>query len=74
MLWEDEHVHFGHWDESITFLLFFFFLKVIAYGPGTTEKSKKNSDIWIWQLVRGNSHLLTNEFVFRFRLNSSKAF
>uniref|UniRef100_A0A803XTP3 3-hydroxyanthranilate 3,4-dioxygenase n=1 Tax=Meleagris gallopavo TaxID=9103 RepID=A0A803XTP3_MELGA len=24
--------------------------EVIAYGPGTTEKSKKNSDIWIWQL------------------------
>ncbi|XP_048790773.1 3-hydroxyanthranilate 3,4-dioxygenase [Lagopus muta] len=24
--------------------------EVIAYGPGTTEKCKKNSDIWIWQL------------------------
>ncbi|XP_061846240.1 3-hydroxyanthranilate 3,4-dioxygenase [Colius striatus] len=24
--------------------------EVIAYGPGTTQKSKKNSDIWIWQL------------------------
>ncbi|NXF26265.1 3HAO dioxygenase, partial [Rhodinocichla rosea] len=24
--------------------------EAIAYGPGTTEKSKKNSDIWIWQL------------------------
>ncbi|NXU80453.1 3HAO dioxygenase, partial [Oreotrochilus melanogaster] len=24
--------------------------EVTAYGPGTTEKSKKNSDIWIWQL------------------------
>lgn len=49
-------------------LLFFpFFLKVIAYGPGTTEKSKKNSDIWIWQLVCDNSHLLTDEFIFQFR-------
>ncbi|XP_054252525.1 3-hydroxyanthranilate 3,4-dioxygenase [Indicator indicator] len=24
--------------------------EVVVYGPGTTEKSKKNSDIWIWQL------------------------
>ncbi|NWV80633.1 3HAO dioxygenase, partial [Dasyornis broadbenti] len=24
--------------------------EVIAYGPGTTEKIKKESDIWIWQL------------------------
>ncbi|XP_065609399.1 3-hydroxyanthranilate 3,4-dioxygenase isoform X2 [Cyrtonyx montezumae] len=24
--------------------------EVVAYGPGTNEKSKKNSDIWIWQL------------------------
>ncbi|KAF2984955.1 hypothetical protein EK904_013191 [Melospiza melodia maxima] len=24
--------------------------EAIAYGPGTTEKSKKDSDIWIWQL------------------------
>ncbi|XP_009089377.2 3-hydroxyanthranilate 3,4-dioxygenase [Serinus canaria] len=24
--------------------------EAIAYGPGITEKSKKNSDIWIWQL------------------------
>ncbi|KAM8809689.1 3-hydroxyanthranilate 3,4-dioxygenase [Eudromia elegans] len=24
--------------------------EVIAYGPGITENSKKNSDIWIWQL------------------------
>ncbi|KFO07592.1 3-hydroxyanthranilate 3,4-dioxygenase, partial [Balearica regulorum gibbericeps] len=24
--------------------------EVGAYGPGTTEKSKNNSDIWIWQL------------------------
>lgn len=34
---------------------FFFFFQVIAYGPGTTEKCKKNSDIWIWQLVCDNS-------------------
>nr|XP_009667208.1 PREDICTED: 3-hydroxyanthranilate 3,4-dioxygenase isoform X8 [Struthio camelus australis] len=24
--------------------------EAIVYGPGITEKSKKNSDIWIWQL------------------------
>ncbi|NWU98819.1 3HAO dioxygenase, partial [Upupa epops] len=24
--------------------------EVIAYGPGTTEKNKTNSDLWIWQL------------------------
>lgn len=48
-------------------VFFFFPFKVIAYGPGTTEKSKQNSDIWIWQLVRDNSHLLTDEFMFQFR-------
>lgn len=62
------------WMKPLLFLPFFFFFKVIAYGPGTTEKSKKNSDIWIWQLVCGNSHLLTDDFIFQFRLNCSKAF
>ncbi|NWX40606.1 3HAO dioxygenase, partial [Steatornis caripensis] len=33
--------------------------EVIAYGPGTTEKSKKNSDIWIWQL-EGTSTVTTD--------------
>ncbi|NXW48848.1 3HAO dioxygenase, partial [Nyctiprogne leucopyga] len=44
----------------------YFSVKIESYGPGTTEKSKKNSDIWIWQLVCASSHLLTNEFMFQY--------
>ncbi|XP_015713026.1 3-hydroxyanthranilate 3,4-dioxygenase isoform X2 [Coturnix japonica] len=48
--WLNDHRGEIHQKQSLSVFGDAFETEVIVYGPGTTEKSKKSSDIWIWQL------------------------